>query len=266
MQLEGIRRFYAATSFSVNLTSTVSMSLKIAALIPARYASTRLPAKLVQDLGGLSVIQRTYQSTVATGVFDSVWVVTDHEQIEAQILKIGGKVVRSIKEHESGSDRIAEALGKVDADLIVNVQGDEPFQDAKTLRDLVAAFNREEVKVASLMCKLDADQVQNPNFVKVVVDEQQRAIYFSRSPIPHNREGRTITYWKHIGVYAYCRDLLLSFTQWPKGNLEQIEVLEQLRLIERGVAIHMVETFHQAIAIDTQEDLLKARDFINRKQ
>ena len=236
--------------------------MKIAALIPARYASTRLPAKLVQDLGGLSVIQRTYQSTVATGVFDEVWVVTDHEQIEGQIHAIGGNVVRSIKAHESGSDRIAEALAQVDADLIVNVQGDEPFQDAKTLQDLVAAFTSPEVKVASLMCKLSADQVQNPNFVKVVVDEHHRAIYFSRSPIPYNREGEPITYWKHIGVYAYRRDLLLSFTQWPKGYLEQIELLEQLRLVERGVSIKMVETTHQAIAIDTEEDLIRARNLV----
>ena len=241
------------------------MLLKIAALIPARYASTRLPAKLVQDLGGLSVIQRTYQSTLATGVFDEVWVVTDHDQIEAQIHAIGGKVVRSIKEHESGSDRIAEALAQVDADLVVNVQGDEPFQDAQTLRDLVTVFSNSEVKVASLMCKLDADQVQNPNFVKVVVDEQQRAIYFSRSPIPYNREGKTMSYWKHFGIYAYRREVLLAFTQWPKGQLEQVELLEQLRLIERGVAIQMVETDHQAIAIDTQEDLTKARELINRK-
>jgi len=236
--------------------------LKIAALIPARYASTRLPAKLVQDLGGLSVIQRTYQSTVATGVFDEVWVVTDHSLIESQIHALGGKVVMSKKAHESGSDRIAEALEVVDADLVVNVQGDEPFQDAMTLRDLVAAFANPEVKVASLMCTLAAEQVQNPNFVKVVVDENRRAIYFSRSPIPYNREGKIISYWKHIGVYAYRRELLLQFTSWSKGTLEQIEMLEQLRLLERGVSIQMVETSHQSIAIDTMEDLVKARNFL----
>ena len=239
--------------------------MKIAALIPARYASTRLPAKLVQDLGGLSVIQRTYQSTVASEVFDEVWVVTDHPQIEAQILALGGKVVVSKKEHESGSDRIAEALQEVDADLIVNVQGDEPFQDAKTLRDLVSVFSNPAIQVASLMNVLDAGQVQNPNFVKVVVDENRRAIYFSRSPIPYNREGKTISYWKHIGVYAYRREMLLSFTLWPKGYLEQVELLEQLRLVEKGVSIQMVETNHQAIAIDTQEDLEQARTLLQSK-
>jgi len=237
--------------------------LKIVALIPARFTSSRLPAKLVQDLGGISVIQRTYQSTVATAVFDEVWVVTDHAQIEAQIQAIGGKVIRSSQEHESGSDRIAEALGQVDADLIVNVQGDEPFQDAKTLRDLVEVFVNPEVEVASLMHKLPADQVHNPNFVKVVVDESCRALYFSRSPIPYNREGKTITYWKHIGVYAYRRGILNSFTQWPKGFLEQIELLEQLRLVERGVPIQMVETTHESIAIDTEDDLKKARLLVN---
>jgi 3-deoxy-manno-octulosonate cytidylyltransferase (CMP-KDO synthetase) len=240
--------------------------MKIAALIPARYASTRLPAKLVQDLGGLSVIQRTYQSTVASEVFDEVWVVTDHPQIEAQILALGGKVVVSKKEHESGSDRIAEALQEVDADLIVNVQGDEPFQDAKTLRDLVSVFSNPAVEVASLMCVLGADQVQNPNFVKVVVDENRRAIYFSRSPIPYNREGDNLSYWRHIGVYAYRREMLLSFTQWPKGYLEQVEVLEQLRLVEKGVSIQMVETIHQTIAIDTQEDLDRARVYLDANQ
>jgi 3-deoxy-manno-octulosonate cytidylyltransferase (CMP-KDO synthetase) len=237
--------------------------LKTAALIPARYASTRLPAKLVQDLGGISVIQRTYASTLASGVFDEVWVVTDHETIRNQIIDLGGRVFFSQKNHQSGSDRIAEALEVVDSDLIVNVQGDEPFQDAKSLRDLVLVFERPKVKMASLMCRISEDESYNPNTVKVVFDENQNAIYFSRSPIPFNREKvGNLTYWKHIGVYAYTRELLEEFTSWPKGQLEQIEMLEQLRLIERGVKIKMVETIHQAIAIDTKEDLDRARNFL----
>lgn len=237
--------------------------MKIAALIPARYGSTRLPAKLIQDLGGISVIQRTYVSTLATGVFDEVWVVTDHEEIQRQILDLSGKVFFSKKYHESGSDRIAEALEEVDADLIVNVQGDEPFQDSKSLHDLVAAFERPKVKMASLMCKISEDEAYNPNSVKVVLDDKQNAIYFSRSPIPFNRERNDdVFYWKHIGVYAYTRELLKEFTAWPKGRLEQIEMLEQLRLVEKGVKIRMVETSHQAIAIDTKEDLDRARNFL----
>ncbi|GAA0878589.1 3-deoxy-manno-octulosonate cytidylyltransferase [Algoriphagus jejuensis] len=237
--------------------------MKTAALIPARYASTRLPAKLVQDLGGISVIQRTYVSSVATGVFDEVWVVTDHKEIEKQILDLGGNVFMSKKIHQSGSDRIAEALEAVDADLIVNVQGDEPFQDPESLQDLVAVFDKPKVKMASLMCRISEDEAYNPNTVKVVLDDKMHAIYFSRSPIPFNRERtEDIFYWKHVGVYAYTRELLLEFTSWPKGRLEQIEMLEQLRLIERGVKIKMVETEHQAIAIDTKEDLDRARNFL----
>lgn len=237
--------------------------MKTAALIPARYASTRLPAKLVQDLGGLSVIQRTYLSTLETGVFDAVWVVTDHPLIEAQIAAVGGNVFVSKKEHDSGSDRIAEALEVVDADLIVNVQGDEPFQDTKTLRDLVTVFQQPDVQVASLMCSLDSSEVANPNAVKVVLDQNQNALYFSRASIPYAREGGDgVGYWKHIGVYAYRRELLQQFTAWPKGVLEQVEMLEQLRLLERGITIRMVETGHQAIAIDTQEDLDRARKFL----
>lgn len=237
--------------------------MKTAALIPARYASTRLPAKLIQDLGGISVIQRTYVSTLATGVFDEVWVVTDHELIREQIVKLGGKVFYSDKNHESGSDRISEALEVVDADLIVNVQGDEPFQDAKSLADLVRVFEKPKVKMASLMCRISEDEAYNPNVVKVVIDEKNDAIYFSRSPIPFNRERiQDIFYWKHIGVYAYTRELLAEFTTWPKGYLEKVEMLEQLRLLERGVKIRMVETTHQAISIDTKEDLDRARNFL----
>ncbi|GMQ29603.1 3-deoxy-manno-octulosonate cytidylyltransferase [Algoriphagus confluentis] len=237
--------------------------MKTAVLIPARYSSTRLPAKLVQDLGGISVIQRTYLSTLATEVCDEVWVVTDHEQIRDQILELGGKVYFSFKKHESGSDRIAEALEVVDADLLLNVQGDEPFQDGESLKNLVNAFERPKVKMASLMCRISEDESYNPNTVKVVVDEESNAIYFSRSPIPFNREKKEdLIYWKHIGVYAYTRELLQEFTSWPKGQLEQIEMLEQLRLVERGVKIKMVETNHQSISIDTQEDLNRARNFI----
>jgi len=234
--------------------------LKTAALIPARFASTRLPSKLVQDLGGLSVIQRTYLSTMDTGVFDEVWVVTDHNDIKSQIESLGGKVFMSKGEHESGSDRIAEALEEVDADLIVNVQGDEPFQDRKSLSDLVKVFSDSKVDVASLKTRIDSGMAKNPNVVKVVVDVCGDALLFSRSVIPFNREtSKNAEYWKHIGVYAYRVDVLRAFTKLTKGKLESIEMLEQLRLLENGYKIRMVETEHQAIAIDTMEDLQAAR-------
>jgi 3-deoxy-manno-octulosonate cytidylyltransferase (CMP-KDO synthetase) len=234
--------------------------LKTIALIPARYASTRLPAKLIQDLGGKSVIQRTYLSTLATGVFDEVWVVTDHKVIQNQILELGGNVFISQIEHESGSDRIAEALSVIEGELIVNVQGDEPFQDQKTLSDLVHVFDDQSVNIATLMTRITAAEAENPNVVKVLTDNSFNAIYFSRSPIPYNREKKVdIPYWKHIGVYAYRRADLLEFTALPKGTLESIEMLEQLRLLENGFKIRMVETDHLPVAIDTLEDLEKAR-------
>jgi len=234
--------------------------MKKTALIPARYASTRLPAKLIQDLGGKSVIQRTYLSTLATGVFDEVWVVTDHKVIQNQILELGGNVFISQIEHESGSDRIAEALSVIEGELIVNVQGDEPFQDQKTLSDLVHVFDDQSVNIATLMTRITAAEAENPNVVKVLTDNSFNAIYFSRSPIPYNREKKVdIPYWKHIGVYAYRRADLLEFTALPKGTLESIEMLEQLRLLENGFKIRMVETDHLPVAIDTLEDLEKAR-------
>jgi 3-deoxy-manno-octulosonate cytidylyltransferase (CMP-KDO synthetase) len=239
--------------------------MKKIALIPARYASTRLPAKLVQDLGGKSVIQRTYLSTVATGVFDEVWVVTDHEVIQNQILELGGNVFSSQVEHQSGSDRIAEALSVIDGELIVNVQGDEPFQDQKSLSDLVRVFDEEKVNIATLMTRINAAEAENPNVVKVLTDNTSNAIYFSRSPIPYNREKKVdIPYWKHIGIYAYRRAALLNFTTLLKGTLESIEMLEQLRFLENGFKIRMVETDHLPVAIDTLDDLTKARKELNK--
>ena len=231
-----------------------------AALIPARYASTRLPSKLVQDLGGKSVIQRTYLSTVASGVFNEVWVVTDHLEIKKQIEEVGGTVFVSKNVHESGSDRIAEALSAVNADIIVNVQGDEPFQDRKSLIDLVEVFKDPRVDVASLKSRISAVEAENPNVVKVVVDLWGDALYFSRSLIPYNREKlKDVAYWKHVGIYAYRREVLQAFTNLPKSNLESIEMLEQLRLLENGYRIRMVDSLHQTVSIDTAEDLEKAR-------
>ncbi|RAI94153.1 3-deoxy-manno-octulosonate cytidylyltransferase [Algoriphagus yeomjeoni] len=236
---------------------------KIAALIPARYASTRLPAKLVQDLGGKSVIQRTYLSTLATNVFDEVWVVTDHIEIKKQVEEVGGNVFYSETAHESGSDRIAEALEKVEAEIIVNVQGDEPFQDEKSLKDLVEVFEDKTVEIASLKTLISEDEAQNPNFVKVITDHKGDALYFSRSPIPYNRDKiRELQYWKHIGIYAYRREALIHYTSLEKSTLEKVEMLEQLRLLENSFKIRMVSTVHHAVAIDTLEDLERARSIL----
>ncbi|WP_137403354.1 3-deoxy-manno-octulosonate cytidylyltransferase [Echinicola rosea] len=239
--------------------------MKIVAMIPARYGATRFPGKLTSDLCGKPVIVRTYLSTVATGLFDKVIVVTDHEQIAKQIEQEGGTVFFSQKAHESGSDRIAEAVADVEADVVVNVQGDEPFQDKESLSGLVKAFEDKSVKVASLMRKIEDDvDVINPNSVKVVVDKQNFALYFSRSPIPFVRDKYQPNYYRHIGVYAYTKQLLLAYTNWEKTMLEKAEMLEQLRLLENGIRIKMVETTHEAVAIDTKLDLDRAIAFYQR--
>lgn len=233
--------------------------MKTIALIPARFASTRFPAKLTMDLCGKSVIQRTYLSTVESGIFDKVMVVTDHEIIAEQITAIGGTCFLSQQEHESGSDRIAEAVRDMDVDIVVNVQGDEPFQDRKSLADLVQVFESSSIQVASMMFSISGDEAQNPNAVKVICDKDNFALYFSRAPIPYAREKEVkVKYWKHVGIYAYRKEALLAFTKMEKSYLEQVEMLEQLRLLENGIRIKMVCTVHEAIAIDTPQDLQKA--------
>lgn len=241
--------------------------MKVIAVIPARYASTRFPAKLMQDLGGKTIIRRTYEATVATGLFDDVFVVTDHELIYNEIEKYGGKVIRSIKEHESGSDRIAEAVANIDTDVVINVQGDEPFVNTDNLAQLIEIFKQDsqnEVDLASLMTPInDWGIIENPNNVKVVVDENNVALYFSRSVIPYPRDKEAgAQYYQHIGVYAFRKKALLEFTTWPMKFLEATEKLEQLRYLEYGKRIKMAVTHHVGVGIDTPEDLQRAKEIL----
>ncbi|WP_281239741.1 3-deoxy-manno-octulosonate cytidylyltransferase [Flavobacterium praedii] len=241
--------------------------MKIIAVIPARYASTRFPAKLMQDLGGKTVILRTYEAAINTRLFDDVFVVTDSDLIYNEIVSNGGKAIRSIKEHESGSDRIAEAVENLDVDIVVNVQGDEPFIDKEPLEKVIAVFRNEESKqvdLASLMREIkEENEINNPNNVKVVVDQNSFALYFSRSVIPYPREKNVgVRYMQHIGIYAFRKQALLDFYSLPMKSLEASEKLEQLRYLEFGKRIKMVETTHIGIGIDTAEDLEKARKMI----
>lgn len=241
--------------------------MKIVAVIPARYAATRFPAKLMQPLGTKTVIAHTYLNTVATGLFDDVLVATDSSIIFEEVISYGGIAFMSKKSHESGSDRIAEAIQNIDADVIVNVQGDEPFIHPQSLQDLITVFQNPEVQVASMMHEIHSlEDINNSNVVKVVVDKQNFALYFSRSAIPFNRNNDfPITYQRHIGVYAYRKSMLLQFVQWPLSILEQIEKLEQLRYLENGIKIKMISTSFTGIGIDTPEDLIKAKAFLNNK-
>lgn len=238
--------------------------MKIIAVIPARYASTRFPAKLMQDLCGKSVILRTYESALNTQLFDDVFVVTDSILIYNEIIANGGKAIMSIKEHESGSDRIAEAVENIEADVVINVQGDEPFINAAPLAEVIAVFRNDlhnQVDLASLMTEItDEAEINNPNVVKVVVDQSGFALYFSRSVIPFPREKNVgVRYFRHIGIYAFRKQAIMDFARLPMKSLEASEKLEQLRYLEFGKRIKMVETAHVGIGIDTPEDLEKAR-------
>jgi len=241
--------------------------LKTVAIIPARYASTRFPAKLLADLGGKSIIRRTYDNTVATGLFDQVLVATDSDLIFKEITEHGGKAVMSQKAHESGSDRIAEAVADIEADIVVNVQGDEPFLARAPLEKLLEVFQNDHDKnidLASLMRHItDGEEIKNPNNVKVVTDSSGFALYFSRSVIPFPRETEAgIRYMQHIGVYAFRRQAILDFAKRPVTPLEASEKLEQLRYLESGRRIRMIETDHVSIGIDTPEDLEKAKKLL----
>ena len=238
--------------------------MKVIAVIPARYASTRFPAKLMQDLGGKTVISRTYEAAINTNLFDDVFVVTDSDLIFNEIISNGGKAIRSSKEHESGSDRIAEAVSNLDVDIVVNVQGDEPFIDKDSLEKLVQVYKNDcncEVDLVSMMREItDIQDIQNPNNVKVVVDQSGFALYFSRSVIPYPRETNVgVRYFQHVGIYAFRKQALIDFYHLPMKSLEASEKLEQLRYLEYGKRIKMVETNHVGIGIDTPEDLEKAR-------
>ncbi len=241
--------------------------MKTIAVIPARYASTRFPAKLMQDLGGKTVILRTYEAAKSTGLFDDVFVVTDSNLIFDEIISHGGKAIMSVKEHESGSDRIAEAVAEMDVDIVVNVQGDEPFMEREPLEKLLSVFKDDKDKhidLASLMLEIsDEDEINNPNNVKVVVDQAGFALYFSRSVIPYPRDKTSgAKYYRHIGVYAFRKQAIMDFYSLPMKSLEASEKLEQLRYLEFGKRIKMVETTHVSIGIDTPEDLVKARKMI----
>ena len=238
--------------------------MKIISMIPARYSASRFPGKLMQNLAGKSVILRTYEATVATKLFSEVYVVTDSDIIFNEIVNNGGKAIMSIKEHESGSDRIAEAVANVDCDIVINVQGDEPFTERESLAKVIDVFKDDkdkEIDLASLMVQIeDWEEINNPNTVKVIVDQQNFALYFSRSPIPFPRDKEVgARYFKHKGIYAFRKQALLDFTVLPMKFLEASEKIECIRYLEYGKRIKMVETTIQGVEIDTPEDLERAK-------
>ena len=232
-------------------------------MIPARYDSKRLPGKLMMDLGGIPIILSTLNNTIKTNLFEKVYVVTDSKVIYDFLKPLHNDILFSKKEHFSGSDRIAEFAKDLEVDVIVNVQGDEPLVDEKSLNKLINIFlndSDKEVDLCSLMEEIDDEKTLNdPNSVKVITDSNDFALYFSRNPIPYNRSKESIKYYKHIGVYGFRKNALIEFYNSNPTRLEMIEQLEQLRYLEKGKKIKMVQTDFKTIGIDTMDDLLKAR-------
>jgi len=240
-------------------------------VIPARYAATRFPGKLMAQLGTKSVILTTYENTLNTGLFDDIFVVTDSEIIFNEITQNGGKAIMSLAEHQTGSDRIAEVVENLECDIVVNVQGDEPFVKKEALQKLVEAYENdlnEEISLATLAQEItEEEDIYNPNSVKVNWDINLFALYFSRSPIPYPRETNfKAKYYQHIGIYAFRKTALLKFAKLPMLQNERAEKLEQLRYLEYGMKIKVLETGFMGIGIDTKEDLDKANAYLKKLQ
>jgi 3-deoxy-manno-octulosonate cytidylyltransferase (CMP-KDO synthetase) len=241
--------------------------MKIIAVIPARYQASRFPGKLMQMLGPKTVISTTYHNVCQTQLFDEVIVATDSPEIYQEIEAQGGKVMYSKKEHETGSDRIAEAVESLECDIVINVQGDEPFLKKEPLAQLIEVFKadeKKEISLASLKIKLnDWEEIENPNNVKVICDLSGTALYFSRSVLPYPREtAMKIDHYKHVGVYAFRKSALLRFSQLAMTPLEKAEKIECIRYLEHGMKIKMIETYFQGVGIDTPEDLVKANEIL----
>lgn len=239
-------------------------------MIPARYGASRFPGKLMQDLGGKPVIVRTYEAAKATELFDEVYVVTDSEVIFQEIEMNGGKAIMSQKEHDCGSDRIAEAVENMDVDIVVNVQGDEPFTSREGLEKVLAVFNEpdaDKIDLASLMTEIhDWKEISDPNCVKVIVDKDNFALYFSRSPIPYPRDKNVdIQYYKHKGIYAFRKQAIMDFYRLPMRSLEAVEKIECIRYLEYGKNIKMAISNTTGVEIDTPEDLVKANKLLKEK-
>lgn len=243
--------------------------MTVSALIPARLNSTRLEKKLIKNLGGIPVIVRTYQNICSTKLFDEVVVVTDSDEIINVLKEFDIKFLKSKEDHNTGTDRIAEFSKKFKSDIIINVQGDEPFVLKEDLSKIINTFKNDienKINVISLMTKLiSVEEINNPNNVKVVVDKNNNSLMFSRSIIPYKRVENNVNYFKHIGIYAFRNSFLNKFKKFKQTNLELTEMIEALRIIEHGYNIHMIEIDHEQISIDTIDDFNKAKSMLNKK-
>ncbi|MBF0593680.1 MAG: 3-deoxy-manno-octulosonate cytidylyltransferase [Candidatus Omnitrophica bacterium] len=237
--------------------------MKAVGVIPARWSSTRLPGKILRDIGGKPMLQHVWERARRSSRLADVIVACDEKHVFEAAQAFGAKTVMTRQDHPSGSDRVAEAVKGITADIVVNIQGDEPFIDPLLIDALVTSLDVDRIPVMATAIKRFERQedFQNPNIVKVVMDRGMNALYFSRLPLPYHRDGVVTdfsSYFRHLGIYAYRREFLLEYCGWSKSFLEQEECLEQLRVLENGHKIKLVETDTETIGVDTIEDLAKA--------
>jgi len=232
--------------------------LKTAAVIPARYASRRFPGKALAEIMGQPMIVWVLKAAESCELIDEVYVATDDVRIKNRVKKAGGRAIMTSAQHQSGTDRIAEAAAEIKADLIVNIQGDEPLIKAESIARALKPFTKEvELKMSTLKRKITAEEAKNPDLVKVITDQNDYALYFSRSPVPYYRsaEPEAQYYYQHIGLYVYRRDFLLQYARMEQTPLEKAESLEQLRALENGFQIKVLETESKLIGVDRREDI-----------
>ncbi|MDD3375485.1 MAG: 3-deoxy-manno-octulosonate cytidylyltransferase [Candidatus Omnitrophica bacterium] len=235
-------------------------------VIPARYGSTRLKGKVLADIFGKPLIQHVWERAKKAKLLDDLIIAVDDDRVQEICAGFGAHVVMTDKKCASGSDRIAQAIRNIEAGIVVNIQGDEPMLDASIIDGLVDVLAKEKgVQMSTVVVKMTKSKdALDPNVVKAIVDRKGNAIYFSRSPIPFDREGEGVQYFKHLGFYGYRKSFLLGFKDLPKSSLEQAEKLEQLRVIEAGYKIRVIETEFDTIAVDTQEDLIRVKKVLKK--
>lgn len=243
--------------------------MKTVGIIPSRYNSSRFPGKPLVDIAGRPMIQWVYENACKADLFNSVYVATDNQKIYDCVNTFGGRALITNSNHTCGTDRLAECvdiLALDDEDIVLNIQGDEPLIDAEMISDLRNVFNDEGVYMGTLMKLIEKkDELVNPNVVKVIVDANSNAIYFSRYCLPYERNSQSIEHYKHIGIYGYKVWFLKKFSKLPKGKLEVTESLEQLRVIENGYKIRVAKTRFQSIGVDTPEQLIEVENEIIKR-
>jgi 3-deoxy-manno-octulosonate cytidylyltransferase (CMP-KDO synthetase) len=241
---------------------------KIIGMIPARYASTRFRGKVIADIVNKPMIQRVYEQANKSTILDQLIVAVDDERVFECVKGFGGKVIMTSTAHESGTDRIAEAIENIDAEIVVNIQGDQPLFDARMIEEAVQPMLEDpNIQMSTLKTKIGKEDYNDPAVVKVVVDENNNALYFSRSLIPYSRDKIKMDVYEHVGLYVYRKDFLLKMSKLPRTYLEKIEMLEQLRVLENGYKIKVIETKCESISgisVDTPEDLIKVENIIKK--